>query len=94
MDIQQIWISQRGLRRFGQVPKMVEDLHNGKLLPKITLSRYEDGEIQLKDGHHRLTAIWLSGRKKLEDHEYLLIETEVFRPRFGKITDLLQRINK
>ncbi len=92
MQIQQIWMSQRGLRRFFQVEKMVDDLLNGSSLPQITLHRYDNGEIQIKDGHHRLTAIWLSGRKHLEKHEYVLVEADQYRPKFGKIIDLLQRI--
>jgi len=50
-----------------------------------------DGSIQVDDGHHRLTAIWLSGRTELEEDEYLLIEKEQWRPRFGQISDLMGR---
>lgn len=92
MDIMKIWVSQRKLRCVTQISEMIKTLHDGGCLPPITLSRCEDGEVQLKDGHHRLTAFWLSGRKRLECHEYLLIETDSYRPRFGKMPDLLQRV--
>lgn len=91
MQIAKIWISQRNLRRAGQIPEMVEAIHNGDYLPPITLARCEDDEIQVDDGHHRLTAMYLSGKKVLEDHEYLLVEKDQWKPRTGKITDLLRQ---
>ena len=33
--------------------------------------------------HHRLTAVWLSGRGWLESGEYLLLEKDAWRPWFG-----------
>jgi hypothetical protein len=59
MDITQIWMSQRKLRRAGQISAMVEALKQGEELPRIALVRSDDGEIQVHDGHHRLTAFWL-----------------------------------
>lgn len=89
MNITNIWMSQKNLRRAEQIPEMVECLLDGECLPPITLARDEDGEVQLEDGHHRLVAIWLSGRDELERHEYLLLEKDQWRPRFGKIDKLL-----
>lgn len=88
MHIARIWMSQRRLRRAGQIPAMIKASENGDL-PPITLARCEDGEIQLEDGHHRLTAIWLSGRKVLEDHEYIVVEKDQWKRRFGKIEDVI-----
>lgn len=85
MDITKIWLSQRDLKRAGQIPAMIETLHNGGLLPPIVLAKCEDGEVQLDDGHHRLTAIWMSGRTVLETHEYILVEKDQWKPRFGKM---------
>ena len=70
---------------------MVQSLEEGSCLPRITLSRSEDGSIQVEDGHHRVVAIWLAGRRQLAKHEYLLLEKDQWRPRFGKVTDLLAR---
>ncbi len=91
MQISEIYVSQRKLRCVTQLAAMVETLNDGGGLPQITLSRSEDGSIQVEDGHHRLTAIWLSGRRELRDYEYLLLEKERWRPRFGRIVDLLVR---
>lgn len=87
MQIDRIWISQRNLKRAGQIPAMIETLKTG-YLPPITLSEGEDGEVQLDDGHHRLTAIYLSGRTHLEAEEYILIQREPNRPRKGKINEM------
>lgn len=88
MYIMDIWVSQRKLQRFHQVREMVNTLYIGGLLPKITLICCEDGCIQVQDGHHRLMAYWLSGRLELEPHEYILIQKDQDRPRFGKITSI------
>jgi hypothetical protein len=91
MQIAEIYVSQRTLRRVAQIPAMVDTLEIGGCLPRITLSRSRDGSIQVDNGHHRLTAIWLSGRTELEADEYLLFEKEQWRPRFGRIPDLMAR---
>ena len=91
MQIAEIFVSQRKLRCVAQLPAMVNTLEVGGCLPRITLSRSRDGSIQVDDGHHRLTAIWLLGRTELEEDEYLLLEKEQWRPRFGRIPDLMAR---
>lgn len=88
MQIERIWVSQRNLRRAGQIPAMIETLKNG-WLPPITLIEGEDGEIQLEDGHHRLTAIYLSGRTHLEKWEYVLVQKDQWRPRCGRFHEIL-----
>lgn len=92
MEIREIWLCQRKLNRAGQIPGMIETLESG-WLPAITLGRLEDGSIQVEDGHHRLTAIWLSGRTHLEPWEYILIELDRWRPRCGKIEDIIESCN-
>lgn len=92
MHIQKLWVTQRQLRNAGQIPAMVEAIRNGKLLPKIELGRAEDGSIQVEDGHHRLTAYWLSGRKELEPQDFILVEKDRYRTRFGNIEDLMERV--
>jgi hypothetical protein len=39
-----------------------------------------------------VVAYWLSGRTKLERHEYTLILTDLPRPRFGRVADLVRRV--
>jgi hypothetical protein len=89
MDITKLFVSQRKLRQPGQVPALVEAIRNGDYIPPVRLSEAEDGTIQVDDGHHRIVAYWLSGRTKLERHEYTLILTDRPRPRFGRVADLL-----
>jgi hypothetical protein len=91
MNIAQIWMSQKKLRRIGQIKGMIAALQNGGDLPKIELVHCED-EIQVHDGHHRLVAIWLSGRRTLHRHEYILLEQDQYQGRFGKIEELVRKV--
>ena len=91
MEIQSIYVSQRKLRAPEQLVDMIRELEDGGTLPPIVLTRDENGTTQVQDGHHRLTAIWLSGRQHLRPQEFLLVESERSRPRFGTVTDLLCR---
>lgn len=93
MDIQKIWISQRNLRRKNQIENLVLAIKNDCYLPPIVLFETSDGEVQLEDGHHRLIAYWISGRKFLNDDEFILIQKDQWKPRCGRIKDLLTRIN-
>jgi hypothetical protein len=92
MQIEKIWVSQRQLRNVAQVVSMQIALSRGYRLPPVTIACFEDGSYQLEDGHHRLVAYWLSGRRCLEAHEYLRVEKEPWRARFGRINDLLDRV--
>ena len=92
MDISTIWISQRNLRRAYQIPDMIKTLKEGEELPRITLIRCEDGEVQVHDGHHRLIAHWLAGHRQLQRHEYILLEQDRYhRARCGKIERLVKQ---
>jgi len=73
---------------------MVEALQQGDTLPPVILSICEDDEIQLEDGHHRLAAIWLSGKAVLEKHEYILRGRTRWRTRCGKIEKLIEVLRK
>jgi len=89
MEIMNIWISQRNLKRAEQIPAMILDLKNGKRLPPVLLIRTENNLIQLEDGHHRLLAYWLAGRETLNFDEYFLVEKDQWKPITGKI-DLIR----
>lgn len=91
MKIENIYTSQRKLNRVDQLLTMIETLNNEKDLPKINLTLCEDGEIQIKDGHHRLTAILLSGRKELKRYEYILLTQDQFKPRFERMKDFVKK---
>ena len=90
MEISLLWVTQRNLHRMAQISAMVEALKRGDLLPPIVLHKCDDDEIQVNDGHHRLVAIWLSGRTVLEKNEYLIYHRETSRLRCGNIHILLQ----
>ena len=89
MDITKIWMSQNNLRRAKQIPAMIETIRSGGILPPIVLMRCEDGEIQVEDGHHRLTAIWISGKTELDYNDYFMVEKDQWKPRRGRI-DILE----
>lgn len=38
----------------------------------IAINRFEDGELYIRDGHHRAGAIWLAGRQFLYPEEYVI----------------------
>lgn len=63
----------------------------GQRIEPITLSQFEDGTIQVDDGHHRLAAYWLVGRRELYPYEYELLYRDNYKPRFGKVKDLVKR---
>jgi hypothetical protein len=85
MRIDCLWFTQRSLRRFEQITVLIALLTEGGYSDRIELARCEDGEIEIRNGHHRVVAIWLSGRRELRRGEYLLIEAEKPKNRFGKI---------
>jgi hypothetical protein len=91
MDITQLFVSQRKLRRAGQIPGLVRAIQDGDVIPPIRLSESHDGTIQVDDGHHRAVAYWLCGRTRLGRHEYTLVLTDRPRPRFGRLADLVAR---
>jgi hypothetical protein len=92
MQIESIWVSQRKLRDVVQVVSMQIALSKGHVLPPVTIAHCEDGIYQLEDGHHRLVAYWLSGCKKLEPHQFFVVEKHQWKPRFGRIDSLLDRV--
>ncbi len=88
MRIEEIYVTQRKLRYPDKLLLMIEDI---KLLPPIILGQLEDGTIEVREGHHRLVAFWLAGRKTLSVEEYILVQIDKSRPRFGKVEDLWKR---
>jgi hypothetical protein len=91
MDITQLFVSQRKLRRAGQVPGLVRAIRDGEPIRPIRLSEAADGTVQVDDGHHRAVAYWLAGRSRLGRPEYTLVQTDRPRPRRGCLADLVAR---
>src|SRR5689334_17152927 len=92
MDIVTLFVSQRKLRRPGQVPALVNAIVAGDPIPPVRLAEAEDGTVQVDDGHHRAVAYWLAGRTGLRRHEYVLVQAGLRRPRFGRVADLAARV--
>ena len=78
IQITDLWVTQRRLRQPEQVEEMVTQVKEGGLLPYIQIDEMEDGSLQVGDGHHRLTALWLAGVRVLSLEHYELL------PSFGK----------
>ena len=92
MQIENIWVSQRQLRNVAQVVSMQIALSRGYRLPPVAIACCEDGSYQLEDGHHRLVAYWLSGQYVLQSHQYFEVQKDRWKPRFGQIEKLLDRV--
>lgn len=77
----------------GKVIKMTENYND---VPVINAVRFEDGEIVIYDGHHRLTAAHLLGRKEVE---VMLVDLEKLNAAdkakdFSHLNNLLVDANK
>lgn len=91
MQIKELLVSQRTLRNVDQIQAMIDAIENEEWLPRIEIWVDEAGVRQISDGHHRLVAYWLSGRRSLHPSEYLLVYTNAARARFGGVADLILR---
>ena len=87
-----MFVSQRKLRAPEQVHMLVESVRCLDPIPPVLLSEDDDGSVQVEDGHHRVTAYWLAGRRELWPEEYILTARGRIRPRFGHICDLIARV--
>lgn len=83
IHIDDLSITQDGFRFPRQIQDMVELVasngrfnlgtlaaHNGADLRLINIARFEDGRHFIHDGHHRVAAIYLGGRKFVHANEY------------------------
>jgi len=92
MEIVTLFVSQRKLRNPQQVFALVEAVKNNEFIPPVRLTESENGDVQVEDGHHRITAYWLSGRNILFNNEYILVQGNQRRPRFGRVPDFVKRV--
>lgn len=84
--IANLWTTQRKLWRPEQLPCLMDLIESGVgFQSKIQLHRCPDGAIEVIDGHHRVTALWLLGRESLEYGECVIVEANKCHSRFGKI---------
>ena len=93
--IERLWFSQARLKRLQQMPDLIAHARNGGLFnlnPIIELHQNEDEEIVINNGHHRVTAAWLAGRKILYREEFIILYKDAYRPRFGTIRVFLSHL--
>ena len=79
MLIKDIYSTQRNLRRKEQIQGLVEEIKENGYVKPILLFKADDGRVSVEDGHHRLTAYYISGKEVLDGNEYVLIEGEQSR---------------
>lgn len=86
MNLEQIKVTQDGFRLSTEaVLKMVEYVRNGgkyteaamrsynpKSVNLIAITQFEDGDLYLRDGLHRVASIYLAGRPMLYEDEYVI----------------------
>lgn len=82
--IGEIWLTQKMFKRADSIPHMMETLLDGKELPPVTLNRLPDDSIEVQDGHHRVMAYYLAGFEYLEDSEFILIDKDQPKRRYGQ----------
>ncbi len=67
MLIDNLIIRQESLRNPEQLSEMILFINSGgSFTEKIILSQFPDSKLVIHDGHHRLCAIYLSGRTFFE----------------------------
>lgn len=66
MQILDLWVTQRSLKRVEQLPALMK-----AEFPPIEI--VECDRPMVVNGHHRLMALWLSGQRVLRPEQYILI---------------------
>lgn len=82
IELANLYVTQRNLKRIVQIPDLIEHIHSETRLDPIEVSEILDDLDQcigykIENGHHRAVAYYLSGRTTLQSHEY--VETEISR---------------
>jgi len=73
--IENLIVTQNSVRAPDSIEKLVEVARKGGKFTGICLFSFPDGKIFLHDGHHRVVAIFMSGRMHLEPDEYVIINS-------------------
>jgi len=96
VQIEDLWVSQRGLRHPEQIIGLTRAVQKGEVIPPFTICTYPGNKYVVNDGHHRAVALLLAGRSQdIEDEDFTLIP---YDPRtckkklFGKLEDLIHRV--
>lgn len=73
LEIENIWFTQKNLKRYKQISSIVESVINGDYIDPVLLQEDENGDIAIINGHHRIAAYWKSGRKYLRPCECIIV---------------------
>lgn len=52
----------------------LKELQNYPKVRLISITKFEDGQMFIHDGHHRTGSVWAGGREYLRDDEYVINE--------------------
>lgn len=88
IELKDLSVTQNGFRDAGQINDMIDFVakegffnhaalimySEGKDTRKIAITRFEDGRLFIHDGHHRVAAIYLGGRKYLSPEEFKITD--------------------
>lgn len=85
--IENIWFTQKKLNRYHIIPQIIESINNKEYIDRVLLQQDDQNELMVVNGHHRITAYWLSGRRILTRDEFVLIYG-CSKNRFFKVNEL------
>lgn len=94
IDIAKLKTTQHKLNRAHRLPELVERIKDGEDLESVQIACLENGDLLIENGHHRVVAAWLAGKRFLRKHEYLLVDKDWShrRPQ-GGVNDLVISIS-
>lgn len=87
IHLKDIWLTQRRVN-LAKVCQLLKDM---PFREKVVLAQCPDNEIEIKNGHHRLTALFFLGRTHLRMCEYTLVSVDKCSVRFGRLEDWCER---
>jgi hypothetical protein len=95
MDIGSLWFTQHCLKRSWNIKSLMRLITEGdSFSTPISLQECEDGEVEIVNGHHRIAALWLLGKTKLDRWDYALTYVlDGKLRRFWQVSDLREKTN-
>lgn len=104
IQIERLLVMQEDLRYWNQLQNMIDfvknngfwtmdNLKNHCLVDQqkhylISISRFEDGNVFVHDGNHRVCATWLGGRRYIRNDEYVVSDWK-----YSDYTELVEENN-
>lgn len=94
IKMNEIWFTQKVLKRIWQIPDIVKAIENEDIIEPIKLQICEDDQIEILNGHHRITAMWLAGLKEITNFKIFIANktrNRFFKVGSKKFEDLLKQ---